>query len=89
MPSPLKNNLVLKASNVEIVAKWWLTPRWHLLEVYLSIGLTLPRWCANKDDASTGPILLVVETIWNFFIQLRETSFSLALSSNHLLKQET
>jgi len=27
MPSPLKNNLVLKAEEVEIVAKWMLVPK--------------------------------------------------------------
>jgi hypothetical protein len=45
MPSPLKNNLVLKASDEGIVVEWWATPRWNLLEGYLSIGLTLPGWC--------------------------------------------
>jgi hypothetical protein len=41
MPSPLKNNLVLKASNDGIVVEWLSAPRWHLMEVCLSIELTL------------------------------------------------
>jgi hypothetical protein len=65
MPSPLKNNLVLKASDEGIVVEWCPAPRWHLLEVYLSIGLTLPGWCADKDDTLSGPRLLVAATIWN------------------------
>jgi hypothetical protein len=65
MPSPLKNNLVLEASDEGIVVEWWSAPRWHLLEVYPSIGLALPGWCADRDDALSGTRLLVVETIWN------------------------
>jgi hypothetical protein len=65
MPSALKNNLFLKASDEGIVVEWWPTPRWHILEGYVSIGLTLPGWCANGDDALSRPIMLVAATIWN------------------------
>ena len=65
MPSPLKNNLFLKASDEGIVVEWWSTPRWHLLEVYLSIGITLPGWCVDQDDTLARPRLLVAATIWN------------------------
>ena len=63
MPSPLKNSLVLKASDEGIVVEWWSTPRWHLREVYLSIGLTLHGWCADGENTLARPILLVVATI--------------------------
>jgi hypothetical protein len=54
MPSPLKNDLVLKDSDEGIVVEWWPTPRWHILEVYLSIILTLLGWCIDGDDALSG-----------------------------------
>jgi hypothetical protein len=41
MASPLKNSLVIKDSEEEIVVEWWSAPRWRLLELYLSSGLTL------------------------------------------------
>ena len=65
MPSPFKKNLVLKDSDEGIVVEWWLAPRWHVLEVYLSIGLTLHGWCMNGDDALSRPRMLVAATIWN------------------------
>jgi hypothetical protein len=42
MPSPLKENLVLMASDEEFFVEWWPTPRWHILELYISIGIKLP-----------------------------------------------
>jgi hypothetical protein len=65
MPSPLKKNLILKASYEGIIVEWWPAPRWHLLEVYLSIILTFLAWCTDEDEALSGPRLLVVATIWN------------------------
>jgi hypothetical protein len=65
MPSPLKSILVLKASDEGIVIEWWPTPTWHILEVYISIRLTLHGWCSDGDDALFGPRPLVVATIWN------------------------
>jgi hypothetical protein len=32
---------------------------------YLSIELKIPSWCADGDDAHTGPILFVATTRWN------------------------
>jgi hypothetical protein len=72
MPSLLKNNLVFKASDEGIVVEWWPTPRWLLMEVCLSIELTLPRWCVDEDDALIGPILIVVATIWNLLHPYQE-----------------
>jgi hypothetical protein len=68
MPSPLKNNLVLKASDEGTVVEWWSASRWHLLEGYISIGITLPGWCIDRDDVLFGPRLLVTATIWNLLI---------------------
>jgi hypothetical protein len=65
MPSPLKNNLVIKASDEGNIVEWWPAPRWHLLEGYLSIGITFPRCCIDRDDVLSGPRLLVSATIWN------------------------
>jgi hypothetical protein len=65
MPSPFKNNLVLKDYDEGIVVEWLLTLRWHLLEGYLSIGKTLLGWHADGEDTLSGPRLLVDETIWN------------------------
>jgi hypothetical protein len=60
----LKKKFVLKASDEGVGVEWWSAPRWHLLEEYLSIGITLPRWCVDGDDALSGPRLLVATTIW-------------------------
>jgi hypothetical protein len=38
MPSPIKNNVVLKVEGEEIVVESLLIPMWHILVVYLSIG---------------------------------------------------
>ena len=40
-----------------------MVPKWHLLELYLSIGLTLLLWFADADDAQDGPKLLVVVVV--------------------------
>jgi hypothetical protein len=37
----LNKNLLLKALDEGIFVEWWPDPRWYLLEVYLSIGITL------------------------------------------------
>ena len=65
MPSPLKNILVLKASNEGIVVQWCLAPRWHLLEGHLSIGITIHGCCTGRDTALIGPRLILDATIWN------------------------
>jgi hypothetical protein len=65
MPSPLKKNLVFKASDEGIVVEWWQTIRWNLLEGYISIGITLAGCCADEDNSLYGPRLLVVSTIMN------------------------
>jgi hypothetical protein len=54
MPSPLNKSLVLKASDEGIVVEWWSAPRWNLLEVCISIGLTLLEWCVDGDNAISG-----------------------------------
>jgi hypothetical protein len=72
MPSSLKNTLVPKASDEGIVVEWWSDLGWHLLEVCLSIGLTLHGWCTDGDDALVGPILLVATTIWNLLHPTQE-----------------
>jgi hypothetical protein len=61
----LKNNLVLKASDVVIVVEWWSAPRWNFLEMYLSIRLTLLGCSVDGDEAFLGARLLVAATIWN------------------------
>jgi hypothetical protein len=49
---------------VETVVEWQLVPKWHLLELYLSTGLGLPRWFVDIGDAHTGPKLLLVVAKW-------------------------
>jgi hypothetical protein len=61
----LKKNLVLEASDEGIVAEWWSTPRWNMLEVYLSIRIKIPRWCTDEGNSLYGTILLVAAIIWN------------------------
>lgn len=41
MPSPLKNNVVLKDKGEEIVEESLWVPMWYLLVAYLSIGSIL------------------------------------------------
>jgi hypothetical protein len=65
----LKRNLVLKASDEGIVVEWWSAPKWHLLEGYISIGLTLHGSCDGGDNLLSRPRLFLDETIWRLLHQ--------------------
>jgi hypothetical protein len=75
MPSPLKNNIVLKAGDEGIIEESLLLPMWHPLVVYPSIVLGLSF---VKDDLKLQPNEI-------FFIQFKKASSSVAIRSNHFL----
>jgi hypothetical protein len=58
MPSNFKNSIVLKDEGGEIVAKFLLVPKWHLLAAHISIGSILLKPCTCAFDTFWWPILL-------------------------------